>query len=67
MISKEILLMTFVNKPSLIFFTDKWFQAFLSNTIISIDYKSFVCTKLNGLINCHVSIRLYHQSFIYAY
>ena len=40
---------TFLNEPELILlYPVEWFQVFLSNTIISIYYKSFVCSQLNG-------------------
>ena len=48
MIYKHILLITFLNKPELIFLhTVKWFQVLLCITNNSIKYQSFVYTQLN--------------------
>ena len=51
MICKHILLITHLNKPRLIFLHKvKWFKVLLSKTDNYIDYKSFVCTHLNGFV-----------------
>ena len=58
MISKHILLITFLNERELIFIflhTVKWFHLFQPNTNNLIYYSSFVCTQLNVFKNCYLT------------
>ena len=56
MICKQILLITFLEELELFFaHMVKWFQVFLCNTNNSINYESFVCTKINGFMYCDVT------------
>ena len=58
MISKHILLITFLNENELIFFcpTIKWFHFFQSNMNNSIYYSSFVYTKFNVFKYCYLTL-----------
>ena len=65
MISKHILLITFLNKLELTcFHTIKWFHLFQSNTNNSIYYQSFVCAQFNVFKYCCVSLTIQLLLFI---
>ena len=69
MISKYILLITFLNDPELNLFLHsvKWFQVFLCNMNNTICYKSFVCTQLNGSNDFYQTlIILFHINHLFA-
>ena len=69
MISKLILLITFLNKPELIiFYTVEWFHLFLSNTNNFIYHEQFVCTQFNVFKYCYVSQTIQLNTiYLYTY
>ena len=68
MIFKQILLITLLNEPGLLFILHmvKWFHEFLFNMNNSKYYQAFFCTQINRFNDCYIIVTIKHPSFVYT-